>query len=175
MVGQTSKSTSTSVASEAIEARELLPSRKSFQAHSSDDLLKGLLDRKISIASPSMGKSSWTPSSQLLDIPLTNYDIDRAEQFSGPQGEKRNHSISTIQSEGSEDILSAHPTRDTELKIQPPVPAEMHHRGIYWRSPIYMVAFLVLGIAAAFSHHIFYSSLDGHQVGNDWEQQWNLR
>jgi hypothetical protein len=173
MADQTSKNTSTSVTSEVLE---LLPtSLKLFQVNPDDDVLEGLLDRKISIVATNAGKSSWTPSSQVLDIPLTNHGIERSEQFPGPRGEKRNYSVGTIQSGASEEILSAYPTRDTILKMQPPVPAEMHHRGIYWRSLIYMVVFLIFGILAAISHHVFYSSLDGHQVGNDREQQWNLR
>ena len=173
MADQTSKNKSTSVTSEVLE---LLPSSpKRFQATSDDEVLEGLLDRKISIVATNAEKSSWAPSSQLLDIPLTNHGAERSEQSPRPGGETRNYSVGTIQSEASEDILSGHPTGDTDLKIQRRVPAEMHHRGIYWRSPIYMVAFLIFGIMAAISHHVFYSSLDGHQVGNDREQQWNLR
>jgi hypothetical protein len=123
MAEQTSKNTSTSMTSEPSEALELLPtSLKLFQADPDGDVLEGLLDRKISIVATNAGKSSWTPSSQLLDIPLTNHGFERAEQFHGPGGENRNNSFGKIQSEGSEDILSAYPTRDTELKIQPPVP-----------------------------------------------------
>ena len=50
-----------------------------------------------------------------------------------------------------------------------------HHEGIYWRSPITMVAFLFLGIFASIAHHLYYTSLDGNRVGNDREQQWALR
>jgi hypothetical protein len=175
MAGQTSKNTSTSVTSEPSEALELLPtSLKLFQADP-DDVLEGLPDRKISIVAVNPGKAPWTPSSQLLDISLTNHVVETPEQFPRPGGENRNFSVGTIKSEASEDILSAYPTRDADLKTQTSVPAEMHHRGIYWRSPIYMVAFLLFGILAAVSHHVFYASLDGHQVGNDREQQWNLR
>jgi hypothetical protein len=175
MAGQTSKNTSTSVTSEPSEALELLPtSLKLFQADP-DDVLEGLPGRKISIVAANPGKASWTPSSQLLDISLTNHEVETPEQFPRPGGENRNYSVGTIKSEASEDILSAYPTRDADLKTQTSVPAEMHHRGIYWRSPIYMVAFLLFGILAAVSHHVFYASLDGHQVGNDREQQWNLR
>jgi hypothetical protein len=163
------------VTSEPREVLELLPtSLKLFQAEP-DDVLESLLDRKISIVAANAGKSSWTSSSHLLDIQLTNYGSERPEQCPRPGGENRNYSVGTIKSEASEDILSAYPTRDADLKTQTPVPAEMHHRGIYWRSPIYMVAFLLFGILAAISHHVFYASLDGHQVGNDREQQWNLR
>lgn len=165
----------TSVTPEPSEALELLPtSLKLFQADP-DDVLEGLVDRKISIAAANPGKPSWTPSSQLSDIPLTYHGVEPPEQFPRPGGENRNYSVSTIKSEESEDILSAYPTRDADLKTQTPVPAEMHHRGIYWRSPICMVAFLLFGILAAVSHHVFYASLDGRQVGNDREQQWNLR
>jgi len=175
MARQTSKNTSTAVTSEPSEVLELLPtSLKLFQAEP-DDVLEGLLDRKNSIVVANPGKASSTPSSQLLDIPLTNHGIEPPEQFPRPGGENRNCSVGTIKSEASEDILSTYPTRDADLKTQTPIPAEMHHRGIYWRSPIYMVAFLIFGILAAVSHHVLYASLDGHQVGNDREQQWNLR
>lgn len=53
--------------------------------------------------------------------------------------------------------------------------AEKHHQGIYWRSPIGMVSFLLFGVLASVSHHLYYSSLDGKQVGNDNDQQWALR
>jgi hypothetical protein len=51
----------------------------------------------------------------------------------------------------------------------------IHHEGIYWRSPIAMVAFFLLGLFASIAHHVYYSSLDGNRVGNDREQQWALR
>jgi hypothetical protein len=175
MADQTSKNTSTSVTSELSEVLELLPtSLKLFQVKP-DDVSESLLDRKISIVPANAGKSSWIPSSHLLDIPLTNNGMEPPEQFPKPGGENRNYSVGTIKSETSEDILSVFPTRDADLNTQTSIPAGMHHRGIYWRSPIYMVAFLLFGILAAVSHHVFYASLDGHQVGNDREQQWNLR
>jgi hypothetical protein len=51
----------------------------------------------------------------------------------------------------------------------------IHHKGIYWRSPMTMVAFLFLGIFASMAHHFYYASRDGKRVGNDREQQWALR
>jgi hypothetical protein len=66
-------------------------------------------------------------------------------------------------------VMSAEKTTETvSEKIN-------HHEGIYWRSPISMVAFFFFGVLASLMHHVYYHSLDGKQVGNDTEQQWALR
>ncbi|KAI9647681.1 hypothetical protein NHQ30_004066 [Ciborinia camelliae] len=55
-------------------------------------------------------------------------------------------------------------------------PSHQHyHDGIFWRSPIFMGGNLMIGIVASVSHHIFYSSMVGKQVGDDYSQQWILR
>jgi len=73
-------------------------------------------------------------------------------------------SVGTNTSRASDELLSAATTA-----------AEKHHQGIYWRSPIGMVSFLIFGVFASVSHHLYYSSLDGNKVGNDNDQQWALR
>lgn len=50
-----------------------------------------------------------------------------------------------------------------------------HHEGIFWQSPINMVAFFVFGILTSCMHHLYYHFLDGKLVGNDSQQQWALR
>jgi hypothetical protein len=73
-------------------------------------------------------------------------------------------SVGTNTSRASDGLLSAATTAE-----------EKHHQGIYWRSPIGMVSFLIFGVVASVSHHLYYSSLDGKKVGNDNDQQWALR
>jgi hypothetical protein len=91
-------------------------------------------------------------------------------QAPSPQGQASAHSnvpmvsVGTNTSRASDGLLSAATTG-----------AEMHHQGIYWRSPIGMVSFLIFGVFASVSHHFYYSSLDGKKVGNDNDQQWALR
>lgn len=80
-------------------------------------------------------------------------------------------SVSTIRSEVTDKLLSPTITSITDLERQ----TTRHHEGIYWRSPVTMVAFFLFGIIASISHHVYYSSLDGNQVGNDNSQQWALR
>lgn len=48
-------------------------------------------------------------------------------------------------------------------------------RGIYLKTPFWMVTFFFLGLAAAIAHHSFYKLLDGDQVGSQAKQEWNLR
>jgi hypothetical protein len=55
-----------------------------------------------------------------------------------------------------------------------PHPRE-HHNGVYWRSPVSMIALFLLGILMAIGHHLYYASLRSKEVGNDNEQQWALR
>ncbi|KAI9164065.1 formylmethionine deformylase-like protein [Paramyrothecium foliicola] len=44
-----------------------------------------------------------------------------------------------------------------------------------WRSPIFMISFLLSGILLSLGHHLYYSSLDGKEVLTTIEQQWALR
>lgn len=83
----------------------------------------------------------------------------------------RTHSVSTLQSDATEKLLSATRTSEVDLERQ----ATGHHEGIYWRSPNMMIGFFLLGVIASISHHFYYSSLDGKRVGNDNSQQWALR
>ncbi|CAL3963305.1 unnamed protein product [Diplocarpon coronariae] len=46
---------------------------------------------------------------------------------------------------------------------------------IYWRSPASMIACLFLGILVALGHHLYYASLRDDLVGDQDEQQRNLR
>jgi hypothetical protein len=50
-----------------------------------------------------------------------------------------------------------------------------YHQGIYWRSPISMVTFFLLGVFMSVGHHLYYSSLVGQVVGNVNDQQTALR
>jgi hypothetical protein len=51
-----------------------------------------------------------------------------------------------------------------------------HHNGkIHWRSPFTMFAFFFAAVISGVSHHVYYSSLAGKQVGSDDSQQWAPR
>lgn len=80
-----------------------------------------------------------------------------------PEGGKRYASISYSE-------LEITKKTDAEAEAGEPI-----HNGIYKWSPIAMVIFFFLGILTSFMHHIYYSALDGRQVGNDRQQQWALR
>ena len=47
--------------------------------------------------------------------------------------------------------------------------------GAHWLLPGLMVGGLLLGLLLALAHHLFYQSLNGHIVGSDEQQQWNVR
>jgi hypothetical protein len=97
---------------------------------------------------------------------------DGSEIISTPANGDRKKSFSLEQSETLERLLNA----TSSISSQPMgSQSAIHHEGIYWRSPITMVAFLFLGIFASIAHHFYYASLDGNRVGNDREQQWALR
>ena len=71
----------------------------------------------------------------------------------------------------TEELLSTPLISEIDLETQP----TNHHEGIYWKSPLAMAAFFLIGVIASISHHFYYLSLDGKQVGNDNTQQWALR
>lgn len=48
-------------------------------------------------------------------------------------------------------------------------------RGIYLKTPFWMVTLFFVGLFAAVGHHVFYTSLDDNQVGSQNQQEWNLR
>ena len=48
-------------------------------------------------------------------------------------------------------------------------------RSMYWVPPTMMCASLLLGIGLAVGHHIYYSWLNGQDVGSTNNQQWSLR
>jgi len=123
------------------------------------------------------------PASTLSVPPRTSSGVGK-----GPSQEdgNRSNSVSTLKSEVSEGEISAtstsavvqdrKPLDNTINEVCVPKKAPVkHHHGIYWRSPISMVAFLFLGVMSGVAHHLYYSSLAGKQVGGDGEQQWNLR
>jgi hypothetical protein len=83
----------------------------------------------------------------------------------------RTHSVSTTQADVTEKLLTTPHTSEIDLERH----ATGHHEGIYWKSPLMMAAFFLVGVIASISHHFYYSSLNGKQVGNDNAQQWALR
>lgn len=83
----------------------------------------------------------------------------------------RTHSVSMVQTDVTEKLLSTPRISEIDLEGQP----TSHHEGIYWKSPLTMAAFFLIGVIASISHHFYYLSLDGKQVGDDNTQQWALR
>jgi hypothetical protein len=80
----------------------------------------------------------------------------------------RNASVGSVQSDvGKSSAIAAMELASSEITNR--------HEGIYWPSPIAMVMFFLFGLLASCTHHIYYHSLAGKQVGNDSEQQWALR
>jgi len=122
--------------------------------------------------SPTSPSSTKTPG--LLMVPRI---APENPQASLPGNPVRNPSVGTVASQVSQGNISATSTAVdlAELEGPRPRPTIKHHQGIYWRSPISMVSFLLFGVLASVSHHFYYSSLDGKQVGNDRQQQWSLR
>jgi hypothetical protein len=47
--------------------------------------------------------------------------------------------------------------------------------GIFWRSPVLMIAGFLAGSLACFGHHRFYLHFDGTIVGSANDQEWNIR
>lgn len=48
-------------------------------------------------------------------------------------------------------------------------------RGIYLKTPFWMLVLFGVGFMSAVGHHIFYTTLNGDQVGNQTKQEWSLR
>jgi hypothetical protein len=97
---------------------------------------------------------------------------DGSETISTPtNGDGKNSEQSGV----SEGLLNATSSTPSQPMRTFQSQSTIHHEGIYWRSPMTMVAFLFLGIFASMGHHFYYSSRDGKRVGNDREQQWALR
>ena len=115
------------------------------------------------------------PDSKTIDHNPHRLSVPTSPVVSGaaptrPNGD-RMHSVSTVKSEATEKLLTPTITSLTDLERQ----TSRHHEGIYWKSPISMAAFFLLGIISSISHHFYYASLDGRQVGDDNAQQWALR
>ena len=98
-----------------------------------------------------------------------------SEITSTPVNGDRENSFGSERSGVSEGLLNATSSIPSQPMRTSHNQSTIHHEGIYWRSPITMVAFLFLGIFASIAHHFYYTSLDGNRVGNDREQQWALR
>jgi len=47
--------------------------------------------------------------------------------------------------------------------------------GIFWRSPVLMIAGFLFGSIACVCHHRFYLHFDGTIVGSANDQEWNIR
>ncbi|KAG0646652.1 hypothetical protein D0Z07_7475 [Hyphodiscus hymeniophilus] len=130
----------------------------------------GTFNEPLGIAQCSDGVAGPQESqeSRRLSVPMSPVEA-------GPQPsrekDKRMLSVSTVRSELTEKLLSPTVTFFKDLERQD----TRHHQGIYWRSPLMMVAFFLSGVTSSVSHHFYYSSLDGKQVGNDNSQQWALR
>ena len=136
------------------------PPAKRWPAKSDTRLITGAANRDIQLRPAALpvamkpGSSSTSRAKNGIEIVSTPINGDRKNSFGSEQ------------SGALEGLLNA-----TSIPSQPMI----HHEGIYWRSPITMVAFLFLGIFASIAHHFYYTSLDGNRVGNDREQQWALR
>lgn len=46
--------------------------------------------------------------------------------------------------------------------------------GIHWYTPVSMLLLLFMGVAAAITHHLFYSFLHNTTVGGEFQQRWTL-
>ena len=78
-----------------------------------------------------------------------------------------------VQDPASEPAAQPHGRNDSVTTID--VLEDEKQRGIHWPSPLSMVIYFIVGFVAALSHHFYYCSYNGIQVGNDVQQQWVLR
>ena len=89
----------------------------------------------------------------------------------------RNNSVTSDQSDVLKGLLS--PTVASPWTAIEPLEHEAKApgppAGIHWQSPASMLALFLFGLLASIAHHLFYHSLDGKTVGDDYAQQWALR
>jgi hypothetical protein len=71
--------------------------------------------------------------------------------------------------------LKSTEVHDESRRISDADTIKTYHQGIYWRSPITMVTFFLLGIFISVGHHLYYNSLVGQAVGDVNDQQMVLR
>jgi hypothetical protein len=145
------------------------PLAKRWPAKSDTRLTTGTVDRVVELHPATLPVDMKSGSSSILRTK------NGSEIISTPANGDRKNSFSSEQPGVLEGLLNATSSIPSQPMGTFQSQSAIHHEGIYWRSPITMVAFLFLGIFASIAHHIYYTSLDGNRVGNDREQQWALR
>lgn len=60
----------------------------------------------------------------------------------------------------------------TSTELRPSQGSQQTQWGIHWYTPASVILMLVLGIASATGHHVFYNMLDGTAAGDEGEQRW---
>ena len=113
-----------------------------------------------------------TQDPQQLSVPTIR--VEPVAESIRPSND-RAHSVSTVQRDVTEKLLPTPRISKIDLEIDLEGFPTSHHEGIYWKSPLTMAAFFLIGVITSISHHFYYLSLDGKQVGNDNTQQWALR
>jgi len=76
-------------------------------------------------------------------------------------------------------VMDKRPAEKEDFEIEEPplqhAASIQGSHGIFWRSPMLMMAGFFAGSLACIGHHLFYSHFDGTIVGTANDQEWNIR
>ncbi|KAH0562446.1 hypothetical protein GP486_002860 [Trichoglossum hirsutum] len=116
-------------------------------------------------ASPAASFFRRSPTQQYSPLPLTNpySGVPKRKSLSSNSSQ----SVNTIDSRATGHSGSA---SDSQYLLGRPTLRANDLWGIRWWTPFSMIGLFVLGVAGAISHHVFYSSLHGHEAKNQLEK-----
>lgn len=120
-------------------------------------------------------KGERTPPDELTSTPLLIHSPPETTGSDYPQDKLHIPSTVARVYQEKKEILTTVTTcaseEPTQVKPSIPQPTAKTLHNIYWLSPFGMVSFLLLGIFASISHHLYYNSFIGKVIGDNDEQQ----
>lgn len=123
------------------------------------------------------GRTEYSPSakSQSMDQPTQFEEPANSESVSFIKPDDLDENVSKTSASVALLELKATEEHDKSRRASDADTIKTYHQGIYWRSPITMVTFFLVGVFVSVGHHLYYHSLVGQAVGDNTDQELVIR